>query len=137
MSNMEEMYDLKAAVRGLLARMRPTTGWIRTALRSAAPPPAGTSASQALTASDERLEGNIGDHLDISSPVSAVVGLFTSSDLLLSGGRNALETQVAPPPAAALLGLDRIDDQPERRNPKPGPPWRINTACQGSRPMSR
>ena len=43
---------------------------------------------------------------------------------------SALETQVAPPPAAALLGLDRIDDEPERRNPKPGPPWRINTACQ-------
>src|SRR5215212_6284185 len=38
--------------------------------------------------------------------------------------------RVAPPPAAALLGLDRLDDEPERRNPKPGPPWRINTACQ-------
>ena len=30
-------------------------------------------ASLTLTASDERLEGNIGDHLGVSSPVSAVV----------------------------------------------------------------
>ena len=33
----------------------------------------GHLASLALTASDEQFEGNVGDHLDVSGPVSAVV----------------------------------------------------------------
>jgi len=46
--------------------------------------------------------------------VSAVVAYCPTSDFLLSGGRNTLETQILPPPeTAALLGLDRIDDDPE------------------------
>jgi acetyl esterase/lipase len=68
----------------------------------------------ALTAGDAQLEGDLGDHLGVSSAVSAVVAYCPSSDFLLSGGRNALETQILPPPwSAALLGLDRIDDDPE------------------------
>jgi acetyl esterase/lipase len=68
----------------------------------------------ALTAGDAQLEGDVGDHLGVSSAVSAVVAYCLSSDFLLSGGRNALETQILPPPwTAALLGLDRIDDDPE------------------------
>jgi acetyl esterase/lipase len=68
----------------------------------------------ALTAGDVQLEGDVGDHLGVSSAVSAVVTYCLSSDFLLSGGRNALETQLLPPPwTAALLGLDRIDDDPE------------------------
>jgi hypothetical protein len=46
--------------------------------------------------------------------VSAVVAYFPTTDLLLSGGRNPLETRILPPPmTAALLGLDRVDDDPE------------------------
>jgi acetyl esterase/lipase len=68
----------------------------------------------ALTAGDAQLEGNVGDHLGVSSAVSAVVAYCPTSDFLLSGGRNTLETQILPPPdTAALLGLDRIDDDPQ------------------------
>ena len=67
----------------------------------------------ALTAGDAQLEGNVGDHLGVSSAVSAAVAYCPTSDFLLSGGRNTLETQILPPPeTAALLGLDRIDDDP-------------------------
>ena len=67
-----------------------------------------------IVAGDAQLEGNVGDHLGVSSAVSAVVAYCPTSDFLLSGGRNTLETQILPPPwAAALLGLDRIDDDPE------------------------
>jgi acetyl esterase/lipase len=68
----------------------------------------------ALTAGDAQLEGDLGDHVGISSAVGAVVAYCPTSDFLLSGGRNALETQILPlPETAALLGLDRIDDNPE------------------------
>jgi acetyl esterase/lipase len=42
-----------------------------------------------LTAGDPLLEGDLGDHLGVSSAVSAVVAYCLSSDFLLSGGRNA------------------------------------------------
>lgn len=68
----------------------------------------------ALTAGDATLEGDVGDHVGVSSAVGAVVAYFPGSDFLLSGGRNPLETMILPPPpTAALLGLDRIDDDPE------------------------
>jgi acetyl esterase/lipase len=67
-----------------------------------------------LTAGDEELEGDVGEHTGVSSEVAAVVAYFPGTDLLLSGGRNPLEGQILPPPpTAALLGLDRIDDDPE------------------------
>jgi acetyl esterase/lipase len=40
----------------------------------------------ALTAGDVQLEGDVGDHLGVSSAVSAVVTYCLSSDFLLSGG---------------------------------------------------
>jgi acetyl esterase/lipase len=68
----------------------------------------------ALTAGDAQLEGDVGDHLGVSSAVSAVVAYCPTSDFLLSGGRNALEIQILPPPdTASLLGLEQIDDDPE------------------------
>jgi acetyl esterase/lipase len=68
----------------------------------------------ALTAGDATLEGDVGDHVGVSSAVGAVVAYFPGSDFLLSGGRNLLETMILPPPpTAALLGLDRIDDDPD------------------------
>jgi len=68
----------------------------------------------ALTTGDAVLEGDVGQHLGVSSAVGAVVAYFPGSDLLLSGGRNELETRILPPPpTAALLGLQRIDDDPE------------------------
>jgi acetyl esterase/lipase len=68
----------------------------------------------ALTAGDAQLEGDVGNHVGVSSAVSAVIAYYPTSDFLLSGGRNALETQILPPPeTAALLGLDRIDDDPD------------------------
>jgi acetyl esterase/lipase len=68
-----------------------------------------------LTAGDAELEGDVGDHVGVSSEVGAVVAYFPGGDLLLSGGRNGLESMILPPPpTAALLGLDRIDDDPEK-----------------------
>jgi len=68
----------------------------------------------ALTAGDAQLEGDVGDHLGVPSAVSAVVAYCPTSDFLLSGGRNALEIQILPPPdTASLLGLEQIDDDPE------------------------
>jgi len=68
----------------------------------------------ALTAGDAQLEGDVGDHLGVSSAVSAVVAYCPTSDFLLSGGRNAFEIQILPPPdTASLLGLEQIDDDPE------------------------
>ena len=67
----------------------------------------------ALTTGDTQLEGDIGDHVGVSSAVGAVVAYFPAGDLLLSGGRNPLESRILPPaPTAALLGLNRIDDDP-------------------------
>ena len=67
----------------------------------------------ALTTGDAALEGDVGDHVGVSSAVSAVVAYFPGGDLLLSSGRNPLESRVlGPSPAAALLGLDSVDDDP-------------------------
>lgn len=67
----------------------------------------------ALTTGDASLEGDVGDHVGVSSAVGAVVAYFPGSDFLVSGGRNPLESQILPPPpTAALLGLNRIDDDP-------------------------
>ena len=83
----------------------------------------------ALTAGDAQLEGNVGDHLGVSSAVSAVVAYCPTSDFLLSGGRNTLETQILPPPwTAALLGLDRIDDDPELAR-SASPRYRVHAAA--------
>jgi hypothetical protein len=87
--------------------MRQGLGWIRTAWRSAAYLRGHLASLTALTAGDAQLEGDVGDHLGISSAVSAVVA-YCQHRFLLSGGRNPLETRILPPPwAAALLGLDR------------------------------
>jgi acetyl esterase/lipase len=68
----------------------------------------------ALTEGDPELEGDVGEHAGVSSAVGAVVAYFPGSDLLISGGRAPLEAQILPPPpTAALLGLERIDDDPE------------------------
>jgi len=68
----------------------------------------------ALTEGDPELEGDVGPHTGVSSAVGAVVAYFPGSDLVLSGGRNELETRILPPPpSAALLGLERIDDDRE------------------------
>ena len=68
----------------------------------------------ALTVGDPQLDGEVGDYIEVSSAVTAVVAYFPTSDLILSGGRNLLETQLlAPPFAGVLLGLDRIDDDLE------------------------
>jgi acetyl esterase/lipase len=68
-----------------------------------------------LTAGDPELEGDVGDHTDVSSEVGAVVAYFPGTDFLLAGGRNPLESQILPPPpVTALLGVDRIDDYPDK-----------------------
>ena len=107
------IHDVKAAVRWLRANagdlgLDPA----RIALGGASA--GGHLASlSALTTGDAALEGDVGDHVGVSSAVGAVVAYFPGSDFLLSGGRNPLETMILPPPpTAALLGLDRIDDDP-------------------------
>jgi acetyl esterase/lipase len=64
----------------------------------------------ALTAGDAQLEGDVGDHVGVSSAVSAVVAYCPSSDFLLSGRRNALEIQI-------LASVDRgaARARPDRR----------------------
>jgi dipeptidyl aminopeptidase/acylaminoacyl peptidase len=67
-----------------------------------------------LTNGDPEFEGDVGDHAGVSSAVGAVIAYFPPTDFLLGGSRNPLETQILPPPPmAALLGLDRIDDDLE------------------------
>jgi acetyl esterase/lipase len=107
------IHDVKAAVRWLRANagelgLDPA----RIALGGASA--GGHLASlAALTTGDAALEGDVGDHVGVSSAVGAVVAYFPGSDFLLSGGRNTLETMILPPPPpAALLGLERIDDDP-------------------------
>jgi acetyl esterase/lipase len=109
-----QIHDVKAAVRWLRANagdLGLDPGRIAIGGASAG----GHLASlTALTAGDAALEGEVGDHVGVSSAVGAVVAYFPGSDFLLSGGRNPLETMILPPPpTAALLGLDRIDDDPE------------------------
>ena len=62
-----------------------------------------------LTAGDDELEGTVGDHLDQSSRVDAVVHWFGPSDLAANAGRSWIESHLLPPPfEAALLGDDEV-----------------------------
>jgi acetyl esterase/lipase len=54
-----------------------------------------------LTLGDAQLEGDVGDHVGVSSAARAVVAYFPSTDLVLSGGRNAREPD---PPATVDRG---------------------------------
>jgi hypothetical protein len=114
-------HDAKAAVRWLRAKatqVRAGSGPHRDRWRLRRRPLASLTA---LTAGDAQLEAIIGDHLGVSSAVSAVVRLLPQQRLSLPfRGRNPLETQILPPPwSAALLGLDRIDDAPSLRDRQP------------------
>jgi acetyl esterase/lipase len=108
------VHDVKAAVRWLRANAA-AYGLDSDRIAIGGASSGGHLASlTALTVGDALLEGDVGDHVGVSSAVSAVVAYFPITDLLLSGGRNALETQILPPPwTTALLGLDRIDDDRE------------------------
>lgn len=60
-----------------------------------------------LTPDRRELEGNLGEHLDQSSAVQAVVAWMGVSDLLASASRSWLEAQILPFNfEAALLGKD-------------------------------
>jgi acetyl esterase/lipase len=106
-----QIHDVKAAVRWLRAHADQhglDAGRVAIGGSSAG----GHLASMVgLTAGDVALEGTVGDHHGESSAVGAVVAYFPPTDLLLTGARNPLETNVMPPPsAAALLGLARVTD---------------------------
>jgi acetyl esterase/lipase len=108
------LHDVKAAVRWLRANAG-ELGLDPDRIASGGASAGGHLASlAALTTNDATLEGDVGDHVGVSSAVRAVVAYFPTSDFLLSSGRNPLETMILPPPpTAALLGLERIDDDPE------------------------
>lgn len=62
-----------------------------------------------LTSGDAELEGTIGDDLDQSSRVDAVVSWFGPSDLAASASRSWIEAALLPPPfESALLGEDEV-----------------------------
>jgi acetyl esterase/lipase len=59
----------------------------------------------ALTAGDAQLERDLGDHLGVSSAVSAVVAYYPSSDFLLSGGATRSRAR-----SSRLRGARRCSD---------------------------
>jgi acetyl esterase/lipase len=67
----------------------------------------------ALTAGDVQPEGDVGDHLGVSSAVSAVVTYCLSSDFLLSGAQRARDS-------APHASVDRCAARarPDRRRPR-------------------
>jgi acetyl esterase/lipase len=109
-----QIHDVKAAVRWLRANAA-EHGLDPQRIAAGGASAGGYLASMAgLTAGDAELEGDVGAHAGVSSAVGAVVAYFPPTDFLLSGGRNPLESQILPPaPMAALLGLGRVDDDPQ------------------------
>jgi len=67
----------------------------------------------ALTAGDAQLEGDLGDHLGVSSAVSAVVAYCPSSDFLLSGGATR-----SRPRSSRLRGARRCSDSTGSTTPR-------------------
>lgn len=62
-----------------------------------------------LTAGDTELEGTVGEDLDQSSRVDAVVYWFGPSDLAASASRSWIEAALLPPPfETALLGEEEV-----------------------------
>jgi acetyl esterase/lipase len=100
-----QVHDVKAAVRWLRAHAD-EHGLDSEAIGAGGASAGGHLASMlGVTAGDADLEGTLGDHLDQPSHVGAVVAYFPTTDLVLSGSRNALETEVLPPSMpAGLLG---------------------------------
>lgn len=101
------------------------------------------AAKTALTAGDAGLEGTLGEHLDQSSAVQAVVEWFATADFDSEFRRSDLETVLLPPSVmAGFLGEDKVrSDSPERRRllndvdlltniPENAPPFLI---CHGDR----
>ena len=84
--------------------MRPGLGWIRTAWRSAAYLRGHLASLTALTAGDAHLEGDVGDHLGISSAVSAVVAYCPAP---ISPFRRAQRARDPDPPASVGRGAAR------------------------------
>jgi acetyl esterase/lipase len=107
----DPLHDLKGAVRWLRAH-GPGLG-----LRSDRVGVWGASAGAylgsllALTAGDERLEGDVGGNLDQSSDVQAAVHWFGQADLLVCGSRSSIEARLLPFAfEAGLLGVRSVAD---------------------------
>lgn len=99
------VHDAKAAVRWLRANARDH------GLRAERVGVWGASAGGilaalvGLTANDAELEGDAGEHVDVSSEVQAVVAWYAPGDLLASSRRSKLEADVLPAPfEEALFG---------------------------------
>jgi acetyl esterase/lipase len=107
----EQVHQLKAAVRWLRGngrRLGLPTGRIGAWGASAG---AYLGSLLALTAGVERFEGTVGDDLDQSSAVQAVVHWFGQSDLVASGSRTEVEGRLLPFAfEAGLLGVRDIAD---------------------------
>lgn len=74
-----------------------------------------------LTSGRQEFEGAIGDDLDQSSAVQAVVHWFGQADLLADARRSWLEREILSPPfEGPFLGLADVDDDPSlARNASP------------------
>lgn len=69
----------------------------------------------ALTAGVDAFEGAVGEHLDRSSAVQAVVHWFGQSDLIASGSRTDVEARLLPFAfEAGLLGVTNVADATDR-----------------------
>ncbi|MBI1292396.1 alpha/beta hydrolase fold domain-containing protein [bacterium] len=74
-----------------------------------------------LTAGDDELEGEVGDHLDQSSAVQAVVSWFSLHDFMTTSYQSPLEKRLQGKTlAAGLFGVDEVaGDNPVVRNASP------------------
>jgi acetyl esterase/lipase len=111
----DQLHDLKAAVRWLRAN-GPALG-LRTDRIGVWGASAGAYLGSllALTAGDDRYEGDVGGNLGQSSAVQAVVHWFGQADLLASGSRSAVEAHLLPFAfEAGLLGVGSVAEAAAR-----------------------
>lgn len=116
-----QIHDVKAAVRWL--RANGTARGLATGKVGIWGASAGgyLATMTGLTAGDGELEGTVGDHLDQSSTVQAVVTWFSHHDFVTMSRQSPLERRLRGTPiAAALFGLDEIaQDDALVRNASP------------------
>jgi acetyl esterase/lipase len=108
-----QVHDVKAAVRWL--RAHGAAYGLATEKIGAWGASAGAylASMAGLTAKNTELEGTVGDDLDQSSHVDAVVHWFGQSDLLANSRRTWLEKEILNPPfEGPLLGLAEVSQDP-------------------------
>jgi acetyl esterase/lipase len=129
-----QIHDAKAAIRWLRANGQ-SRGLATEKIAAWGASAGGYLATMVgLTAGDKHLEGTVGDYLEQSSAVQAVVTWFSHYDFLSISRQSPLETRLRGIPlAAGLFGVDEvaIDNEvinrasPSRRIHRAAPPFLI------------